>query len=167
MNQFLHTDMIIPKHLELKKIPGKGKGLVSKKAISEGKMVLRFENGITLRPNITASPTAIQIDEDIFLDSKPTQIRDFLNHSCDANTRIDFDAMGCIAIKKINKGDEITFNYNTTEFDLKYKNESFTCNCGSKNCHTEIGGFKHLTKKQKNQIKPFLTAFLLRKFRDP
>lgn len=156
--------MNIPKHLELKKIPGKGKGLVSKKKISEGKMVLRFEKGITLRPNKTASATAIQIDEDVFLDSKPTQIRDFLNHSCDANTRIDFDAMGCIAIKEIKKGDEITFNYNTTEFDLKYKNEAFECNCKAENCVGEIGGFKHLTKKQKNQLAPFFTSFILRKF---
>jgi len=155
--------IIIPTHIELKQISSKGKGLISKKSILKDKFVLKFDSGITIRSNSAASDTAIQIDEDTFLDSNPKQIRDFLNHSCESNTRIDFDLMGCIAIKDIKKGDEITFNYLSTEYDLKSKNEHFPCFCGSKNCVGMIKGFKYLSKKQKNDLKPLLTPYLLRK----
>lgn len=144
-------------------IPNKGKGLISKKHLKKGVIVLKFDDGITIRPNSTASITAIQIDDDTFLDSKPKQIRDFLNHSCDPNVRIDFDKMGCVSIQEIKPGDEITFNYVTTEYDLAIKNEDFQCFCGSKNCIRIVKGFKHLKKEHQRKLKPLLSSFLLRK----
>lgn len=155
--------MRIPSYLEIKKTSKKGRGVFTKKNIPKGNLVLKFDDGITLRPNSTASITAIQIDEDVFLDSNPKQIRDFLNHSCEPNVRIDFDVMGCIAIKPIKKDTEITFNYLTTEYDLEIKNEEFACFCGSKNCFKIIKGFKHLKKNQQRGLKPILTPYLLRK----
>jgi len=149
--------------VEIVRIRNKGKGLRSKKAVKKGKIILKFNDGIRIRPNSIASKTAIQIDEDTFLDSSPKQIRDFLNHSCDPTVKIDFDKMACIAIKNIHKGDEITFNYSTTEYDLKIKREEFKCFCGSKNCIGIVKGFKYLNKIQKRRIKPMLTPFLLRK----
>jgi hypothetical protein len=156
--------MNIPSHIKLANIPNKGKGLISNKKFEKNMVVLKFDHGITIRPNSTASVTALQIDEDAFLDSKPKQIRDFLNHSCRPNVRIDFNKMGCISIRKINPGDEITFSYVTTEYDLAIKNESFQCFCGSKNCIRVVKGFKHLKKEHQIKLKPLLTPYLLRKF---
>jgi len=156
--------MKIPSHIKLTNIPNKGKGLVSKKNLKKGVIVLKFDNGITIRPNSTASITALQIDEDTFLDSEPKQIRDFLNHSCDPNVRIDFDKMGCISIREIKKGDEITFSYVSTEYDLAIKNESFQCFCGAKNCIRMVKGFKHLKKEEKLKFKPLLSPYILRKY---
>ena len=155
--------MKIPDHLELKKISKKGKGIIAKKKMLRGNIVIRFNEGVTIRPNKTASPTAIQIDRDSFLDSKPKQIRDYLNHSCDSNTKIDFNKMACIAIKNIKKGDEITFNYFSTEYDLAIKNEDFRCFCGSKKCFKRVKGFKHLNKEQREKLKPILTSYLIDK----
>ena len=155
--------MKIPSHLKLVNIPNKGKGIVSKKFFKKGVIVLKFDNGITIRPNSTASITALQIDEDTFLDSNPKQIRDFLNHSCNPNVKIDFNQMGCISIREIKSGDEITFSYVTTEYDLAIKNESFACFCGSKNCIGIVKGFKHIPKKHQVKLKPLLTSYLLRK----
>ena len=153
----------IPNYLELKKLSKKGKGIISKKNISRGIIVIKFDEGVSIRPNKTATPTAIQIDQDSFLDSHPKQIRDYLNHSCDSNTKIDFNKMACIAIKDIKKGDEITFNYFSTEYDLAIKNEDFTCFCGANNCFKQIKGFKHLNKEQRKKLKSILTPYLTKK----
>ena len=155
--------MKVPNHVKLVNTPNKGRGLISKKHIKKGKMVLKFDDGVTIRPNSTASITALQIDEDTFLDSEPTQIRDFLNHSCMPNVRIDFDRMGCFSIREIKPGDEITFSYVTTEYDLAIKNETFQCFCGEKNCIGIVKGFKHLKKEYQIKLKPLLTPYLLRK----
>ncbi|MDH3312923.1 MAG: SET domain-containing protein-lysine N-methyltransferase [Nitrosopumilus sp.] len=155
--------MKIPFHIELADIPNKGKGIVAKKYIKKNTTVLKFDEGITIRPNSTASSTAIQIDEDTFLDSKPTQIRDFLNHSCEPNIKIDFDEMGAIAIHDIKQSEEITFCYNTTEYDLAVKNEEFQCFCNSKECIGTIKGFLHLKKEHQKKLGSLLSPFLLRK----
>ncbi len=157
--------MKFPNHVKIQKIPNKGKGLVSTKIIKKNSIVLQFDEGVTIRPNSKASKTAIQIDEDSFLDSNPKQIRDFLNHSCDPTVRIDFNKMACIAIKNIYKKDEITFHYSTTEYDLKIKKEDFRCFCGTKNCIGQVKGFKYLSQSQKQKIKNLLTPYLLRKMK--
>ena len=157
--------MKVPSYIKLVNIQNKGKGLISKKHMKKGVIVLKFDEGVTIRPNSTASITALQIDEDAFLDSEPKQIRDFLNHSCDPNVRIDFDKMGCVSIQEIKPGDEITFSYVTTEYDLAIKNEEFQCFCGSKNCIRVVKGFKHLKKEHQMKLKPLLSSFLLRKLR--
>ena len=155
--------MKIPSHIKLTNIQNKGKGLISKKYMKKGVIVLKFDEGVTIRPNSTASITALQIDEDSFLDSEPKQIRDFLNHSCIPNVRIDFDKMCCISIREIKAGDEITFSYVTTEYDLAIKNEEFKCFCGAQNCIGVVKGFKHLKKEHQIKLKPLLSQFLLRK----
>lgn len=157
---------MIPKHVKLVKIPGKGKSVLTKKMIVKGEPALKFVHGITLRTNKRASITAIQIDDDTFLDSEPPDIRDYVNHSCDPNTRVDFELMSYVAIKNIRKGDEITFSYLSTEYDLASKGEQFTCLCGSKNCVGQVKGFRFLTKKEKIKLKPIMSHFILRKLRN-
>jgi len=157
--------MKIPENLKIVRTKSKGRGLISKNKIKKDKVVLKLDSGITIRPNSTASKTAIQIDEDSFLDSNPRQIRDLLNHSCNPTVRIDFTKMACIAIKDISKEDEITFNYSSTEYDLKSKDEDFECFCGSKNCLGRVKGFKYLTIEERREIESLLTPFLLRKIK--
>ena len=55
----------------------------------------------------------------------------FVNHSCEANTRVgDF----CdVAIKDIKAGEEVTSDYGDN-----YR-VPFVCRCGSKNCRKNIG----------------------------
>ena len=56
----------------------------------------------------------------------------YINHSCNPNCETDIinDKIWIISIKKIKKGEEITYNYG---YDIDdYKNHS--CNCGSKKC---------------------------------
>jgi D-alanine-D-alanine ligase len=57
------------------------------------------------------------------------------NHSCDPNCA--FDGLNMIAIKNINKGEELTLDY--AGF-LDENMEPFQCRCGSANCRRLIAG---------------------------
>jgi SET domain-containing protein len=56
------------------------------------------------------------------------KVLNFVNHSCDSNSQILNHKL--IAIKDIEKDEEITTNYNETELN----GFKIHCNCRSKNC---------------------------------
>eukprot|EP00274_Cyanoptyche_gloeocystis_P005629 CAMPEP_0196652016 /NCGR_PEP_ID=MMETSP1086-20130531/1217_1 /TAXON_ID=77921 /ORGANISM="Cyanoptyche gloeocystis , Strain SAG4.97" /LENGTH=179 /DNA_ID=CAMNT_0041982349 /DNA_START=119 /DNA_END=658 /DNA_ORIENTATION=+ len=73
-----------------------------------------------------------------------------LNHSCDPNLTVNYDQWTFIAVRDIQPGDQLTFNYLTTEWSMA---APFECCCGSSACFGKIGGFKFLSLKQ--QLKLF------------
>jgi hypothetical protein len=65
-----------------------------------------------------------------------------------------------IACKNIKKDEEITYNYNTSEFDMGV--DVFECLCKSPNCYKVIKGFKYLPLDEKLKLKPYLLPYLKR-----
>lgn len=59
---------------------------------------------------------------------------DFFNHSCEPNAGINGHLL-MVAMRKIGKGQEITYDYAMTDADFNY---SFKCACKAKNCRKEI-----------------------------
>ena len=94
------------------------------------------------------------------ISSNPESIENFLNHSCEPNGYINFEDLTFRALRNIKKGEELTFNYLTTEWDMANK---FDCKCDSKDCFGYIGGFKYLPLKEKTKLLPFLSPFLKNK----
>ena len=154
--------MHVPPHLEISAIPGKGKSLRAKKAFQPNEVVLPVEYE-EIRPFSKASPWAMQIDDNKFVDTKEFVVGDYINHSCDPTLKIDFNRLTFVANKPIVPGDELTYNYDTTEFDLVRDRLDFTCHCGSKNCIGKIKGFKFLPQARKEQLLPLLPKFLRKK----
>jgi hypothetical protein len=154
-------DLKIPKSFKIVYIWGKGLGLLANKNFKKGDTVLPLR-GKLVDVSI-ATPEAIQVSENKFIDTKYLVAEDFVNHSCSPNTTADTTKRKFTAIKDIYKNQEITFNYNTTEFDIKRFGGEFDCLCESKNCLKSIKGFKYLTVAQKKKLKPFLTPFLYSK----
>jgi hypothetical protein len=129
--------------------------------VAPGGVVLRIEGVITDRP----SRYSIQVawdehiaregeDLETLLDRYPWL---FLNHSCDSNAMVR--GRDLVAIRSILAGEEITFNYNTTEYDMA---APFACHCGSPFCAGEIRGFKGLSTPQRERLRPWLSEYLLR-----
>lgn len=82
----------------------------------------------------------------------------FLNHSCNANCFIDVKSVKLIAKQTIFEGDEICFNYNTTEYKMS---TPFTCNCKAKNCKGEINGLFYLSVQAQEELRNELAPHLL------
>jgi len=81
----------------------------------------------------------------------------FTNHACEPNTRLMGTTL--VAVRPIAAGEEITFNYNTTELDLA---EPFACRCGHSLCARSIRGFRHLTPEERERLRPLLAGHLLK-----
>ena len=65
----------------------------------------------------------------------------YLNHSCNPNVYFKTETM--YALKDINSGEELTFFYPSTEWEMR---EPFECWCKSSNCVKSVQGAKFLSK---------------------
>ena len=61
----------------------------------------------------------------------------FLNHSCEPNAK--FENRNLVAIREIKASEQITFDYNTTEYDLAMP---FECHCKSDSCCGLVRGYR-------------------------
>jgi len=64
-----------------------------------------------------------------------------LNHSCDPNVILDTENMVMVARCDINKGDELSFFYPSTEWEM---DAPFICLCGAANCIHVVAGARFL-----------------------
>ena len=65
-----------------------------------------------------------------------------LNHSCDASTTVrdnEFGVYDLVARRSLVRGDEITFDYETTEYCMS---SEFDCLCGTEKCRGRLRGYK-------------------------
>eukprot|EP00028_Trichosphaerium_sp_Am-I-7-wt_P013790 CAMPEP_0168511112 /NCGR_PEP_ID=MMETSP0405-20121227/1911_1 /TAXON_ID=498012 /ORGANISM="Trichosphaerium sp, Strain Am-I-7 wt" /LENGTH=109 /DNA_ID=CAMNT_0008529167 /DNA_START=184 /DNA_END=513 /DNA_ORIENTATION=+ len=74
----------------------------------------------------------------------------YMNHSCTPNAYVDLSAMEFKCMNKVESGDELTFNYCTTEYTMSCP---FTCICGTQSCSGQVQGFKHLNDIQRKEIR--------------
>ena len=152
-----------PTSLKLAYVYGKGLALLANKKFKKGDKII-YLNGQIVRGK-DATPEAVQIGADRFLDTKQVLPEDFINHHCEANTRCDIGKRWFIAIKDISKNAEITFNYKTTEYDMKKSGTDFRCVCGAKKCYGRVQGFKYLNIQQQKKLLPYLSEFLCSKIK--
>jgi uncharacterized protein len=120
-----------------------GKGLVAVGPIRKGEIVSRLEPDqptYLIKDVITWSQEdqdkllhyGYQCREDLIVEEQG--VEKYMNHSCDPNTYwLDDDTM--IASRDIQPGDEITFDYATTEITIPYEMD---CRCGAAICRKRV-----------------------------
>jgi hypothetical protein len=64
-----------------------------------------------------------------------------LNHSCDPNVILDTEKMVMVARRDIEKGEELSFFYPSTEWEMA---APFICLCGAANCIHVVAGARFL-----------------------
>ena len=129
----------------------KGWGLFATEDIPKGRCVFRGTALEVLKHNDDDSQDD---NNDNFRDSHTVQtdwdthvVMDIpailVNHSCHANVGIRPNNVGAydfIALTPIKKGQEILWDYETSEYDIA---SQFTCCCGSSNCRGVLSGYKN------------------------
>jgi uncharacterized membrane protein YeiB len=110
------------------------------RAFAPGEVVFPLRGRPVKRP----TRFSIQVGRDAHLDpiSDSASPWGALNHGCDPNVAIDVSRRVIIARRAIAAGDQLRFDYNTTEWELA---ESFVCNCGALTCVGVSMGFAHLS----------------------
>jgi hypothetical protein len=82
----------------------------------------------------------IQIGADKHIDH--LDLLAYFNHSCNPNTLIDTENLSVIALRAINAGDELTFFYPSTEWEMA---QPFICCCKAPGCLGLVAGAKYLS----------------------
>lgn len=79
----------------------------------------------------------------------------YLNHSCEPNACVR--GVELIALEDIAEGAEVTFDYNTTEWDMA---SPFACACGTPSCVGTVRGYRHLDEETRARLLPCLAEHL-------
>lgn len=85
----------------------------------------------------------IQINSNLHITLQPEFLQ-YINHSCSPNVFFDTTNSELIAIAKIEAGDELTFFYPSTEWEMA---QPFSCFCNAANCLHNIQGAAQLDEK--------------------
>ena len=108
-------------------------------------------------------PTAytVQVEKNKHVWPQGVMVR--FNHSCQPNAKFIYKSRKIpypsldvdhevfwyvVATRDIKKGEDVTFDYNTTEYDMA---EPFKCNCAAEKCLGKIKGFKYLSLEQQKE----------------
>lgn len=141
-------------NIEMKRYSGY-KGLFARKDIIAGSVIFPMKGIISTRAN----KYSVQLGQDKHIDfppvRKPNDDLDYawqyVNHNCEPNGYVNAAEYTFCALRNIRKGEEITFNYLTTESELA---SPFQCECGSAKCFGFIRGNKFLTVDQVAELLP-------------
>lgn len=132
-----------------------GLGVFAREAISAGERLIALAHVFVDH----AEQHTIEIDEHRH-QAGTDEIDDYLNHSCDPNTALDFERLELVAVRPLAAGEELSFNYLTSEWDMA---APFTCQCGARGCVGVVRGFRHLEPAQQDALISRASPYLWRR----
>lgn len=114
------------------------KSLLAAVSFAPGDVICDFSAGIT-----QSYPTylTVQTGADRHITLMPEFLQ-YINHSCVPNVFFNTTTMQLICLASLQPGDEFTFFYPSTEWEMA---QPFVCNCGNANCLQLINGASHLS----------------------
>ncbi len=148
-------------HVVLKKTPEKGIGVFAAKDFDRGERVL-VGRGIKVLSTRTLHSIQTNLNLHVLLDEPAV----FLNHCCFPNVGVrnnQSNGYDFIAIADIVEGEEIVYDYETTETAFAGK---FQCQCRSSNCRGQLYGFFALPSEARERYGEFIADYLKLKHRE-
>lgn len=141
----------------------KGILLLAKKDFSPGDKV--YDVRVVYHHQYNCSWEAVPITDSLFVEAgMGTGFDNFINHSCSPNCYYKDSSL--VALRGINVGEELTFDYNTLVWDeISYHgelkvDESFTCCCGSPKCVETVKGFRYLNSEDRAMRMPYISQYI-------
>lgn len=126
-----------------------GKAVFANRNFTKGDKIIEFRGKLFTyeqlpTPYNKAEDRYVQIGKNVYM-GPSGGFDDFSNHSCSSNAglKIEGEKVILIAIKNIQKGKEITWDYSTT---MNEDDWEMDCVCENKNCRKRIRDFKYLPK---------------------
>ena len=131
-----------------------GKGTFTRRKVPVDTRILEFTGARVIRKIVNQAvadggrDSFLQIAENSFIGSSGN-VDDYVNHSCDPNCGLEFagDRIYLKAIKPIKRGEELTFDYATSQKSFPFR---FHCRCGSRECRGEIGNYDEIPEYRKS-----------------
>ena len=114
-----------------------GARLTTDQPYQQGEMLCHIEN---YRVTGEATYQTVQVGSHTHIEE--LGVLAYLNHSCQPNVIIDTTAMAVYAARDIAEGEELTFFYPSTEWEM---DRPFICLCGAAQCIRLVAGAKYLS----------------------
>jgi len=104
-----------------------------RRGFAAGEVVTTF--AVASRYAVPAGMT-MQVSERDHIRLEPAALA-LTNHGCDPNVAFDVEGQRVVALRDIAAGDELTYFYPATEWEMA---EPFECTCGAARCLGTVGG---------------------------
>lgn len=114
------------------------RSVFSRVDLPAGQVVSDFSAKIT---HSKPSYLTVQISDDKHIELWP-EFLECVNHSCDPNCFFDTSTYQFITLKPVKAGEELTFFYPSTEWNM---DKAFNCFCESEHCLGTIQGASYLS----------------------
>lgn len=150
--------------VEVRQSTLEGDGAYARVGIPVGTLVLPLTGHIVHRKDLGEDAyerPILQVAEDLFLEADG-EADDYINHSCNPNLAFTKDGLGFYALRPIRQGEELTFDYATSEDDGEWQ---VKCLCGAKECRGIITGFPSLSEKDQERLYPYCLPYLRAKYK--
>jgi uncharacterized protein len=133
----------------------KGQGVFATKKFAKGETVVV---GIIIEEVPEPTIYSFQMDFNFHVNlNEPAVV---INHSCNPNTGVrnnQFKGYDFVALSDIEVGEEITWDYETTEYEPI---AAFSCLCGSLSCRGKILGFKFREQILRDRYGEYIADYL-------
>lgn len=116
-------------------VENKFRSLITKQAYTKGQVICEIPSDNVVNK---ANRFTVQIGREEHTDVGKLAA---LNHSCDPNVILDTENMLMVARRDIAKGEELSFFYPATEWEMA---APFICLCGASNCIHVVAGARFL-----------------------
>jgi SET domain len=132
------------------------KSLHAAVSFTPGDVICKFSAGIT---QSYATYLTVQTAAGRHITLIPEFLQ-YINHSCVPNVFFNTTTMELVCLQALQPGDEFTFFYPSTEWEMA---QPFVCNCGNAGCLQLINGASHLSVETLSKYK--LTDFIRQQVR--
>ena len=143
--------------LEIRATEHKGRGVFALEAIAKGRRILVFQGSVLPTDELTDDMLAMQIDDDLWLCSDGTLLDDCVNHSCEPNAGfLDGEAV-LYALRDIEMGEEIVWDYSTS---IGWPGWTLECRCGSTRCRGTVRSWGELEPEDRERLREVALKYL-------
>lgn len=149
--------MYANKKIEARSSGIEGTGLFAARDLKQGERIASIQGPTCFKVNKTMQdvlghPNWVGFKKNYWL--APACPCVYLNHSCNPNAGIKGKRL-VYALRNIKKGEEICFDYSTTEVEPRWV-APWTCHCGQKQCRKQIRSVEYLPEKIVQSYIPFI-----------
>lgn len=150
------------KYLQVKNIPGKGKGVITTVKIPSQLPIIEFKGTVFKKEDMPSNLTEgdiLQIGDNLYIGSSGT-VDDYINHKCSPNCYLHIVGNRAIlySMYLIQPNTEITFDYSLSS-TATVEEYSFNCDCGN-NCRGIISGHQYLNAEILEKNKNILPLYI-------
>lgn len=143
--------------LEIRMTPHKGRGLFAAERIPRGSFLVQMKGTLYNTADLPEDGMAMQIGDDLWLHSTGDLVDDCGNHSCDPTAGFLTGEPTLFALRDIDIGEEITWDYSTS---ICIDDWSLTCFCGSESCRGVVRSWHELPIAERERLRAIALHYL-------